>query len=208
MAVKATRSGHGSACQSCKLRLAGVPGSRQTCGQIDNAAARVPRTPPVPAQCSDGSHDRNSTVPQACNFMSGCASHISYEHKELLEFRMLAHGIRVKERTCDCHAEEKNDNVAPLCLTPRWAGAPEGLKPRLDQSVSTMNTFIINKRYSPRPARDPCRSPGFCSDLPDLGEGLRDGARLSLSRRAVTACGVDVALFQKARSVIRLRGRG
>lgn len=24
---------------------------------------------------------------------------------------MLAHGIRVKERTCDCHAEEKNDNV-------------------------------------------------------------------------------------------------
>ncbi|KAI4532635.1 hypothetical protein MG293_017043 [Ovis ammon polii] len=194
MAVKATRSGHGSACQSCKLRLAGVLGSRQTCGQIDNAAARVPRTPPVPAQnkktggqrlhqiliitqthtddwdinvsssafrSSDGSHDRNSTVPQACNFMSGCASHISYEHKELLEF-----------------------------------------------SVSTMNTFIINKRYSPRPARDPCRSPGFCSDLPDLGEGLRDGARVSLSLRAVTACGVDVALFQKACSVIRLRGPG
>ncbi|XDC66920.1 hypothetical protein R6Z07M_018102 [Ovis aries] len=87
----------------------------------------------------------------------------------------------------------------PVLKTPRH---------RCGNGVSTMNTFIINKRYSPRPARDPCRSPGFCSDLPDLGEGLRDGARLSLSRRAVTACGVDVALFQKARSVIRLRGPG
>ena len=68
------------------------------------------------------------------------------------------------------------------------------------------SALLSSPRYSPRPARDPCSSSGFCPDLPDPGEGLRDGARLSLSRRAVTACRVDVALFQKARAVIRLRG--
>ena len=70
------------------------------------------------------------------------------------------------------------------------------------------SALLSSPRYSPWPARDPCSSSGFCPDLPDPGEGLRDGARLSLSRRAVTACRVDVALFQKARAVIRLRGWG
>ena len=67
------------------------------------------------------------------------------------------------------------------------------------------SALLSSPRCSPRPARDPRNSPGFCSDLPDPGEGLRDGTRLSVSRRAVTACGVDVALFQKARSFC-LRG--
>ena len=73
-------------------------------------------------------------------------------------------------------------------------------------SLSRMLCSPFLSQILSTPSQGPLQQPWLLPWPAAPGEGLRDGARLSLSRRAVTACGVDVALFQKARSVIRLRG--